>query len=35
MLIGVLSQATKIKINTPKNTCSGMSNDRSHREYHA
>ena len=27
---GVLSQATKNKTYTPKNTCSGVSKDRSH-----
>jgi hypothetical protein len=30
---GVLSQATKNKTHTPKNTCSGASKDRSHGEY--
>ena len=30
---GVLSQATKNKIYTPKNICSSVSKDRSHGEY--
>ena len=30
---GVLLQATKNKTYTPKNTCSGVRKDRSHKEY--
>ena len=32
-LASVLLQATKNKTYTPKNTCSGVSKDCSHREY--